>query len=289
MISTLILGGNGQLGKTLSEEIKYSKRFSRKQLNLFEKKKIEFNIRKYKPKFVINCAAYHETTLCEKNPSKAFNVNSIPNYWLSLFSIKYKFKLIYFSTDYVFNGKTKNPYTEKDNPRPINIYGLSKYLSELIIQNYAYNYLIFRVSFLYSEYDCRAKKGKNFIEKFYNIAKTTGQISLSSSKISPTYVRNLARQVVKVMNKVNKKVIHASSNNSGSLFEIAKFILKNYQVKAKLKVNKSSIDIDLIKRPKFSVLKNEFLIKNNLNIMQNWQDSMMNYFTLKPKISNHDK
>ena len=226
MTDTLILGGDGQLGKTLSEELKNSKKFSKKQLNLLNKKKIENIIKKLKPKFLINCAAYHETTLCEQNPEKAFKINSIPNFWLSKLSNKYKFKLIYFSTDYVFDGIRKRPYNENIKANPINIYGMSKYLAELIIQNYANSYLIFRVSFLYSEYDCKAKKGKNFIEKFYNIAKSKNQIFLSSTTISPTYVKILAKQVKKVMKKFDNKIIHSSSSNSGSLLQIAKFIFK---------------------------------------------------------------
>lgn len=273
----LILGGDGQLANSLHLKLKNSIKINRKICDITKKASLINLIIKHKPKYIFNCAAYHNTILCEKNVGKAFMINSFAVKFLSELSNIYNFKLIHFSTDYVFDGKKNSPYIENDIPNPINIYGQSKLLGEFFIKEYSKNYLIIRISSIYSHFPCRHKKGLNFVDKMLNLSKLKKELKINDLKISPTYVGDIVNQVIKIYPKVNNEIVHCASTGSSSWFDFAKEIFKNYKIKVKISKVKN-FDQDSIKRPNYTVLKNEFLIKKKLNTMPNWKLSFKNYF-----------
>ena len=161
-------------------------------------------------------------------------------------------------------------------PNPLNIYGQSKLLGEYFIKSYSYNYLIIRLSSIFSHFPCRNKKGLNFIDKMIELSKKNKELFVNNLEISPTYVGDIANQVNKIYKNINNEIIHCTSLGSTTWFDFAKEIFKRNKIN--IKVNKvSNFDSDSIIRPKYTVLKNNYLLKKNLNIMPNWKVSYDNY------------
>ncbi len=276
----LIIGSTGQLGQSLKSVFKKCKVFNKKEINIENYHKTFKVLKKLKPKYVFNCAAYHNTIKCEFNSNKAFSVNTNAVLNLSKISNILNFKLIHFSTDYVFDGKKNRPYVESDLENPINIYGLSKYYGEKLIKLYSKNYLIIRLTSLYSEFPCRAKKGMNFIDKMIDLYTRKKNISVNDLRISPTYVHDAAKQIKKIYKLINNQTIHLASEGSTTWFGLSKFVFSELKIKKKIKKVKN-FDNDQIKRPKYTVIKNEYLKKKNLNIMPNWKTSVRKYLKKK--------
>ncbi len=272
----IILGGQSQLANYLKLKIKRSKAISRKHCDVTKFNDLKKMISKYRPKYVFNCSAYHNTILCEKNYKKCFNINSFSLRSLAYLSNVYKFKIIHFSTDYVFDGEKKRPYLETDLTNPLNIYGQSKLLGEYFIKSYSHNYLIIRLSSIFSHFPCRDKKGLNFIDKMIELSSKNKELFVNNLEISPTYVGDIANQVNLIYKIVNNETIHCTSLGSTTWFDFAKEIFKRNNIKIKL--NKvSNFDGDSIIRPKYTVLKNNYLIKKKLNVMPDWKTSYDNY------------
>jgi dTDP-4-dehydrorhamnose reductase len=276
----LIIGAQGQLGKNLKIIFKNSRVFSKRKINIEHYNKTYNILKRLKPKYVFNCAAYQNVINCELNPNKAFSVNTNAVLNLAKISSILNFKLIHFSTDYVFDGNKNRPYVESDFENPINIYGLSKYYGEKLIKLYSKNFLIIRLTSLYSEFPCRAKKGMNFIDKMIDLQKKKKNITVNNLRISPTYTYDAAIQVKKIYKKINNQIIHLASEGSTTWFEFAKFIFKHLEINKKIKKIKS-FDNDQVKRPKYTALKNEYLNKKKLNIMPNWKVAVKRYLRKK--------
>jgi len=248
-VKILITGKNGLLGSEFDRIIDNNKLpLSRSELDITKLSEVLKVVREYKPNVIINCSAISNVDYCEENIEQAILVNAIGVENLLISAMEIKALLVHFSTDYVFDGNKNAPYTIYDIPNPINIYGISKLLSEKIILNSGYeNYLIIRTSWLFG-------KGKSsFITKILSLLNQdviymTGQIS------NPTYVKDLALRVIKMIKENYNGLFHLTGSLLVSRYELAKFILEKFNYKGKV------ILVDEFpskaKRPKFSSLDN---------------------------------
>ena len=163
MKKKIIIIGNGQLGKTLFQILKKTKfkikLYSKKKINFLIPSQITKEIKKLKPDYVINCSALTNVPLCEIEKKRAKKINSLALDYLGKLSKSLNYRLIHFSTDYVFNGKKKNSYKETDKVSPINYYGYSKMLGEEYLKKIKCSYFIFRISWVYNSF------GNNFFLK----------------------------------------------------------------------------------------------------------------------------
>jgi len=248
-VKILITGKNGLLGSEFDRIIDNNKlSLSRNELDITKLSEVLKVVREYKPNVIINCSAISNVDYCEENIEQAILVNAIGVENLLISAMEIKALLVHFSTDYVFDGNKNSPYTIYDIPNPINIYGISKLLSEKIILNSGYeNYLIIRTSWLFG------KGRSSFITKILSLLNQdviymTGQIS------NPTYVKDLAKRVMKMINENYNGLFHLTGSLSVSRYELAKFILEKFNYKGKV------ILVDEFpskaKRPKFSSLDN---------------------------------
>jgi dTDP-4-dehydrorhamnose reductase len=261
----LILGGNGQLGKSLQKifgnnyEIWIS---SKKEIDISKFKDTEKSILSFKPNIIINASAYTAVDNAEKNPEKAFLVNheSVNN--LSKICFKINCLLIHISTDYVFDGKSNKPYFEDDITNPMSIYGKSKLLGENSIIDSGCKYIIIRTAWLFSEY------GSNFLKTMLKLSKNKSLKIVTDQIGCPTYVHDLAKVIFKISSKHDtsrnyKKVYHFCGNESVSWFDFAQTIFEinsrddNQSKNLKLyKINSSELNY-LAPRPKYSILNSQ--------------------------------
>ena len=195
------------------------------------------------PNIIINLAALTNVDLCESNPdlAHAINFQGVKN----LVNV-FKGPIIHLSTDYVFDGTKGSPYTVKDTPNSINVYGASKLAGEKAIAATGGDYCIVRTSWLYSEY------GVNFQTKILEKAKTDSYLEVVSDLYgTPTYAPNL---VVFLLNKIIKSAFassieHFSDGKTMSWYDLAKKITQ----KDIRKVIASTIQLKA-KRPKDTTL-----------------------------------
>ena len=139
IMKVLLLGADGQLGKSIQSNFSESIdliNLSKNTLSITNKKGLDKAIKLYHPDFVINAAAYTNVEGAETERDQANEVNNLSLHSLVELSNSYNFTLIHFSTDYVFDGKTKHPYLESNEMKPINYYGVSKSMGDRhIIEN----------------------------------------------------------------------------------------------------------------------------------------------------------
>ena len=149
----LLVGAKGQLGsdlfRTFSGEGHEVVPVDHATVDVCNPKLIEDLIGVVRPELVLNTAAFHKVEECEQQPLRAFEVNGIGALNLARACARFRAALVHFSTDYVFDGQKRLPYTESDFPSPLNAYGASKVAGESLITSNAERYFIVRTSGLY--------------------------------------------------------------------------------------------------------------------------------------------
>jgi dTDP-4-dehydrorhamnose reductase len=257
MVKVLVTGGRGQLAKCIKMA---SKR--RADLNISFEDSSLFDItnssqmRVYLSKnkdfeFLINCAAYTNVDLAEKNKDKAYQVNAEGAEKLAKLCKEFNIKLVHISTDFVFDGSNTRPYKETDVPNPSSIYGASKLQGEKNIMERLSSYFIIRTSWLYSEF------GSNFVKTILRLADTQKEIKVVSDQIgSPTNAHDLADFLLEIIsiNSTNYGTYHFSNTGETSWYGFAEEVFRICNVSADLRPISSSAYASLANRPKYSVL-----------------------------------
>ena len=277
MVKVLVTGGRGQLAKCIKMA---SKR--RADLNISFEDSSLFDItnssqmRVYLSKnkdfeFLINCAAYTNVDLAEKNKDKAYQVNAEGAEKLAKLCKEFNIKLVHISTDFVFDGSSTRPYKETDLPNPSSVYGASKLQGEKNIMERLSSYFIIRTSWLYSEF------GSNFVKTILRLADTQKEIKVVSDQIgSPTNAHDLADFLLEIIsiNSTNYGTYHFSNTGETSWYGFAKEVFRICNVSADLRPISSSAYASLANRPKYSVLDTK-KGKKTFNVNPDyWVDSL---------------
>lgn len=274
----LITGSDGQLGSELVEQLEKSSQ----NIDLCKATISDFDITDYystnkyilniSPDLIIHCAAYTNVDDCENNMDLAFKINALGSRNITLVAKICNSSIVYLSTDYVFDGSKKSPYNEFDIPKPINTYGKSKLAGEGYIKDFIHSYYIIRTSWLYG------KMGHNFVKTILKLAKTNSELKVVHDQIgSPTDAKSLASQIIKIIDRGIYGTYNVSCNGYCSWHDFACEIVKLAGLKAKI-VPIRTEDYPLpATRPKYSVLDNYMLRLENIDIMPNWNDSLINF------------
>ena len=265
----LILGSEGQLGyefKNYLEKIENVYSFSHKEVDILDIKKLDNILKEIRPDIVINCVAYTKVDKCEDETDLAFLINSIGAKNISYLSYKYNSKIIYFSTDYIFDGEKKSPYNEFDKPNPLSVYGRSKLFGEKYTKEFNPNHLIIRISWLYGI------KGDNFVKTIIKLSKINNILRIVNDQMgSPTYTLDVVKQTYELIKRDYIGLIHSANIGETSWFNFANLINKKLKLNIKIIPIKTEEYNAKAKRPKYSVLENYILKIENLNIMRNWE------------------
>lgn len=225
---------------------------------------------------VINCAAYTAVDKAEDEKELAFKVNAEGTKNLLEACERMDAKFIHYSTDYVFDGSSKEPYTELDTPNPNSVYGASKRKGEeYILKNNKVKSVILRTSWVYSSY------GNNFVKTMIRLGSEKKELGIVSDQIgSPTYAKDLVKDTLNILNNENYKwsqgdVFHYSNNGSCSWYEFADKIFEKTNTYVKLKKLKTEDYPTKARRPKYSLLdKSKF--ENTFNIqIRDWRTSLI--------------
>ena len=186
----LIIGKNGQVGWELQRSLSPLGDLvccDRKKLDMSDSENIRALVRDIKPDVIVNAAAYTAVDKAEEEVELATQINGVAPGVLADEARKINALLIHYSTDYVFNGASKSPYTETDIPDPINIYGESKLKGEFLIGQSNIDYVILRTSWVY------ASRGHNFLRSILRLAREREELNIVNDQIgSPTSARLIA-------------------------------------------------------------------------------------------------
>ena len=264
MINILVTGANGQLGNEIKSIIKKDDKIFEKPVNfvftdidtldlsntIFLKKYFEDHSFEY----IINCAAYTNVDLAEKEKEKAFQVNSIcvKNIVDSIKNKKARF--IHVSTDYVFDGKSNIPYTEEMKTNPQSVYGKSKLEGEKNALRFG-NTIIIRTSWLYSSF------GNNFAKTIHRLCKEKSELNVIFDQIgTPTYANDLAKAIIDIIQQsvINNNFVpgiyHYSNEGVCSWYDFAKIITEKSYSNCTINPIESKDYPSVVKRPFYSVL-----------------------------------
>lgn len=231
MAKIVVLGSNGQLGSDLMQVLADGHELiaSTKANVDAASANVTAQLEPYaSADYIINCIATTNVDGCEDNPQAAFVINSGFVVQLSQFCQAHDITLIHLSTDYVFDGSNQLPYSENDQPRPLNVYGLSKYAGEIAIKNYANKHFILRVSSLFGVAGASGKGG-NFVTTMLRLASEKDSWTVIDDQLTcPTHTLDIARAIKALIeqNVTDYGIYNCVSSSSCSWFEFTQEILR---------------------------------------------------------------
>ena len=290
----LITGINGQIGYSMISQVKMlgyeAIPIGRNQWDMVSSpkyaKQIVFD---EKPDLVINTAAFTNVDDAENDEATALKINAEAPRYLAKACKKIDIPLFHLSTDYVFDGKRRTPYSETDQTNPINAYGRTKLLGEKFIQDEVDKYIILRVSSVFSEHN------KNFVKTIIDLIKSKQILNVVDDQIcAPTSAncisKSLSDIIVYLKNNPDFKnwgIYHYCGDSKISRYEFAKIIhdiaSKNLKIDCNLSPIKSSTLINSALRPNYSILSCN-KIKKNFNISKcDWHSDAKRVINLLTK------
>jgi dTDP-4-dehydrorhamnose reductase len=265
-----VSGASGLLGNKIVEFAKYEYEViplhgtkplhpNSLQIDIASQKCILNLFNEFKPKIVIHTASETNVDKCETEKKLAWEVNVDGTRNIAEACQKSGAKLLYISTDYVFNGKKGN-YNEEDEPNPINYYGVTKLEGEKQIISHCRNYVILRTSVLYGWHPWK----QNFVTWIINQLKQNKEITVVKDHYNtPTLADNLAEMALEAVQKDLQGLYHASGSERISRYEFAKQIAKAFNLDPNLikPIKMSQLTAWIAKRPKDSSLNTDKIQK----------------------------
>jgi dTDP-4-dehydrorhamnose reductase len=277
-MNILVTGGDGQLGRSLR---KCSASYPDQKfiftdiadLDLTDTRKTEAFVAEARPDILINCAAYTAVDKAEENAALAMKVNAeVPGNLARICSVK-GIKMIHISTDYVFDGRSYRPYTETDPCNPVSVYSKSKYQGEQEILKQDTRGVIFRTSWLYSEY------GNNFVRTILARGKELGKLSVVYDQVGgPTYAGDVAKVILDIIPQISGKepmeIFHYANEGAVSWYDFAAAIIELSGIDCRLMPVETKDYPAPATRPPYSVF-NKTKIKERFGIeIPYWRDSL---------------
>ena len=280
----LITGRNGQLGRSfeslLSKASPHQFYFvDRNSLDLSNEQSIVDYFKQNRFDLIINCAAYTAVDLAEEQQELAYAINHLAVKQLAEIARESDAALIQVSTDYVFDGKNCQPYSENHKTHAQSVYGDSKLEGELAIQQIAPKAIIIRTSWLYSEF------GQNFVKTMLKLGRSREQLNVIFDQVgSPTYAGDLAKTILTIIDSPvfkqtlfqNDKVYlyHYSNEGVCSWYDFAKAIFELSHIACQLKPIETKDYPTAATRPHFSVLNKAKLKQTYALDVPYWRDSL---------------
>lgn len=271
----LIFGAGGQLGRELLRVFRQDCDvigLTRAQVNIVEGEAVGLAVRDARPDLVLNAAAYTDVEKAEDNEREAFHVNANGAQRIAEASARLEVPVVYFSTDFVFDGGKQEPYAPTDAPAPRSVYARSKLCGEENTRWHNPQSFVIRTAWLYGP------GGNNFVEKILRAAQTQPSLRVVSDEIgSPTYTRDLAEATRALVNTKQYGIYHAVNAGACSRYEFAREILRQAGLNTAVEPCSSAEYPMKATRPAYSVLSNEKLESASGFKMPAWQDGLSRY------------
>ncbi len=268
----LITGANGQLGFDLQRTLA-SHELVLMDLPAFDltKSSCEKQVASAQPDLVIHAAAYTDVDGAEHQPDLAMAVNAQGTEWVARGTTRAKARLIYISTDYVFDGLKRTPYLESDLANPLNLYGKSKLEGEHRALAHCPNALVVRTSWLYSAH------GKNFVKTMMRLTMEQPELRVvADQRGCPTYAADLAQSLAKMLTLDIRGIVHATGTGDCTWYDLASDIVSAMGRQTPIHPITTAEAGRRAARPSYSVLANCVLKQSGITL-PNWRDSLVQF------------
>ena len=248
-------------------------------LDITDSSKVSEIIKSLKPDAVVHCAAWTAVDLAEDEDKKEkvrdINVNGTK--YIAEACKEVDAKMVYLSTDYVFDGQGEKPWKPDDsNYKPLNVYGQTKLDGELAVSSILDKYFIVRIAWVFG------LNGKNFIKTMVNVAKNHDEVRVVNDQIgTPTYTLDLAVLLIDMIETNKYGYYHATNDDGGnyiSWYDFTKEIYSQANINTRvIPVSTQEYGLSKAKRPFNSRLDKSKLIENGFNLLPTWQDAVSRY------------
>ncbi len=271
----LVTGGNGQLGQALRQTAQFHTGIefifvTSGELDICDAAMVLEKFDRYRPDFCINTAAYTAVDKAEIEPEIAFKVNADGVANLAAACLHSGCTLIQISTDFVFDGSQSSPYTEKDTPNPLNVYGTSKLAGEFNAAKTPKHFIV-RTSWVYSDF------GNNFYKTMLRLAREKDSLTIvNDQRGTPTFAPDLASALIQIIKSGSDAfgTYHYSNLGEATWFDFAKEIFVKNSIAIDLQPVPTSAFPTAATRPRYSVLDKSKIIETFGLVIRQWQDAI---------------
>ncbi len=279
-MKVFVTGVRGQLGYDVVNELEKRGHTAIgvdiEDLDITDAEAVDKMITEAAPDAVIHCAAWTAVDAAEDNEEKCrqVNVNGTEN--IAKVCKKLNCKMMYISTDYIFDGKGTRPW-EPDDPvtTPLNVYGQTKYEGELAVRNNVEKFFIVRIAWVFG-------KGKNFIKTMLNLGKTHDHLTVVNDQYgTPTYTYDLARLLVDMI-ETDKYGNYHATNEGGYItwYDFACEIFRQAGIDVDVEPVSSAQYAAKAKRPENSRMNKQKLADNGFEPLPDWKDALRRYLMI---------
>ncbi|MCU1299735.1 MAG: dTDP-4-dehydrorhamnose reductase [Candidatus Sulfotelmatobacter sp.] len=268
-----LFGASGLLGKALTREWQTDSvvGLSSRDVDIRDQKRVQTLVEEQHPEWIVLAAAYTNVDGCESNPELAFGVNRDGAVNVAKAARMVGSRLLFLSSDYVFDGKKTSSYEIGDARNPQSVYGRSKAEAELKLLELLPNCCIVRTSWLFGT------GGKCFPDTILKLAASRATLDVvNDQRGSPTYVVDLARAIIQLCRKESAGIVHATNTGDCTWFEFAQEIVRNAGLKTEIRPVSSEKMARPAPRPAYSVLSPESMQAFGIT-MPAWQDALRRY------------
>lgn len=234
-------------------------------------------LEEYRPDIVVHTAACTDVDGCERHPDQAYRINAFGTWNIAAACAGTDAILIYISTDFVFDGKKSEPYTEFDTPSPLSHYGASKLAGEKLVAQLCPRHFICRTAWLYGVH------GKSFPNTILHLARTREELSVVADQTgSPTHTRDLAVILLSLFDSPLYGTYHIVNSGACSWYELAKRTLELAGV-TRMAVHPipASLYPSPTQRPRFSVLRRYALELQGKDVLRPWDEALAEFLDLR--------
>ena len=276
-MKVLVTGVNGQLGYELVKELN-NKGYTdilavdKDEMDITNKDMVNKVIKNYYPDVIFHCAAWTAVDKAEDEKEACYNVNVNGTKYISEAAKEIDAKLIYVSTDYVFDGTKEGLYEIDDEVNPKSVYGMTKYQGEELVRQNNLKHFIVRISWVFGV------NGNNFIKTMLKLAETRNELTVVADQFgSPTYTVDLAKLLVEMSETEKYGTYHANNEGYCNWAEFAEYIFKVNNKEVNVKHITSEEYPQKAYRPRNSKLSKQSLDDNGFNRLPSWENAVERY------------
>jgi dTDP-4-dehydrorhamnose reductase len=234
---------------------------------------VEEEIMASHPDVVIHAGAYTDVDGAEREPERAMAVNAEGTGQVARAAARVGAKLVYMSTDYVFDGLRQMPYREEDTPRPLNQYGMSKWRGEEAVVRSGAQALIVRTAWLYG------RSGKNFVQSIMQAAQTQSVLKVvDDQRGCPTCAEDLASALATLIRQDVTGILHMTNRGDCTWYEFAQAIIQEMGIPVPVLPITTQQAGRPAKRPAYSVLTSDRLCALGI-VLPHWRESLRRFMS----------
>jgi dTDP-4-dehydrorhamnose reductase len=243
--------------------------YERADLDITDGPRVDYVVGRVEPDAIVNCAAYTDVDRAESQERQAMEINDTGAGLLAVAAGTVGAKIIYPSTDYVFDGHREHPYVESDMPHPLSAYGRTKLAGETSVAVANSKHFVVRTSWLFGV------GGKNFVETMLRLGAEQPEVLVVSDQVgSPTYTPHLARAITLLAESDDYGIHHVTASGSCSWFDFAQEIFDQAGMGTRVMAARTSMLDRPAPRPAHSVLRSERPVPT---VLPHWREALAEY------------